>query len=198
MVIFLIILSVRYVISLSSAQNIRLLHRSLFHSLYFMSVLSDIHYVWLYSLAIKLSGDIEENPGPKANSCGCLYICHQNLNSICVHNFTKLSLLRAYISINKIDIICPSETYLDSTILFDYDNLELPAYSLVRADNLTNIKRGGVCIYYHNSLPMKVVGIQFLNECINFEIKIGGKLCNFLFHLVKLEISFKHLLIILR
>ena len=67
-VIFLIVLSVRYVISLSSAQNIRFLHRSLFHSLYFMSVLSYIHYVWLYSLAIKLSGDIEENPGPKANS----------------------------------------------------------------------------------------------------------------------------------
>ena len=136
--------------------------------------------MWLYSLAIKLSGDIKENPGPKANSCDCLAICHWNLNSICAHNFIKLSLLCAYISINKIDIICLSETYLDSSIPSDDDNLELPGYNLVRADNPTNTKRGGVCIYYHNSLPLKVIDIQFLNECINFEIRIGGKLCSFL------------------
>ena len=136
--------------------------------------------MWLYSLAIKCSGDIEENPGPKPNSCEYLSICHGNLNSISVHNFIKLSLLRAYISINKIDIICLSETYLDSSISSDNDNLELPGYNLVRADNPTNTKRGGVCIYYHNSLPLKVIDIQLLNECINFEIRIGGKLCSFL------------------
>ena len=47
---------------------------------------------------------------------------------------------------------------------------------------------------------MKAIDIQFLNECINFEIKISGKLCSFLCyidHLVKPEISLKHLLIIL-
>ena len=27
---------------------------------------------------------------------------------------------------------------------------------------------------------MKVIDIQLLNECINFEIRIGGKLCSFL------------------
>ena len=91
-----------------------------------------------------------------------------------------MSLLRAYISINKIDIICLSETYLDSSIPSDDDNLELPGYNLVRADNPTNTKRGGVCIYYHNSLPLKVIDIQFLNECINFEIRIGRNLCSFL------------------
>ena len=56
-VIFLIVLSVRNAISLSSVKNIRLLRRSLFHSLYFISVLSYIHYVWLYFLAIKLSAN---------------------------------------------------------------------------------------------------------------------------------------------
>ena len=58
--------------------------------------------------------------------------------------------------------------------------MELPGYNLVRADNPTNTKKGGVCIYYHNSLPLKVVEIHFLNECINFEIRIGGQLCSFL------------------
>ena len=72
--------------------------------------------MWLYSLVIKRSGDFEENPGPKPNSCECLSICHWNLNRISAHNYIKLSVLRAYISINKIDIICLSETYLDSSI----------------------------------------------------------------------------------
>ena len=58
--------------------------------------------------------------------------------------------------------------------------MELLGYNLVRADNPTNTKRGGVCIYYHNSLPLKVIDIQLLNECINFEIRIGEKLCSFL------------------
>ena len=100
---------------------------------------------------------------------------------------------------NKIDIICLSETYLDSSIPTDGDNLGLPGYNLVCTNNPTKTKRGGVCSYYHNSLPLKVIEIQFLNDCINFEIRIGGKLCSFVYidHLVKLEISLKHLLIIL-
>ena len=47
-------------------------------------------------------------------------------------------------------------------------------------DHPTNTKRCGICIYYDNSLPLKVIEIQLLNECINFEIKISGKLCSFL------------------
>ena len=52
-------------------------------------------------------------------------------------------------------------------------------YNLVRAANPTNTKGGGACSYYHNSLPLKVIDIQFLKECINFEIRIGGKFCSF-------------------
>ena len=130
-VIFLLVLTVRYVMSLSSSQNIRFLHRSLFHSLYFMSVLWYIHYVWLYSLAIKLSGDIGENPGPKPNSCDCFSIFHWNLNSISTHNFIKLSLLCAYISINKTDIICLSWNLLRLKYSTYDDNLELPAYAQI-------------------------------------------------------------------
>ena len=58
--------------------------------------------------------------------------------------------------------------------------MEVPGYTLVRVDNPDNTKRGGVCISCLNSLPLKVPDIQFLNECINFEINIGGKMCNFL------------------
>ena len=66
--IFLPVVTVRYTISLYSAQNIRLLRWSFFHSLYFISVLSHIRHVCLYSIAIKRTGDIEENPNPKSFS----------------------------------------------------------------------------------------------------------------------------------
>ena len=76
---------------------------------------------WVYILLITLSGDIELNPGPKSKAEQTLSVCHWNLNSICEHNFAKLSLLRAYVSVQKFDIICLSETYLDSSI--DYESL---------------------------------------------------------------------------
>ena len=81
------------------------------------------------------------------------------------------------VSIN-IDIICLSKTYLDSTIQWDKDNLEIPGYNLVRSDHPSNNKRGGVCIYYKASLPLRVINICFLQECIILEIMIGDKQCN--------------------
>ena len=77
------------------------------------------------------------------------------------------------------DIICLLETYLDSTIQSDNDNLEIPGYNLFRSDHPSNNKRGGVCIYYKASLPVRVIDICFLQECIIFEVMIGDKQCNF-------------------
>ena len=76
------------------------------------------------------------------------------------------------------DIICLSETYLDSTIQSDNDNLEIPGYNLVRSDHPSNNKRGGVCIYYKASLPLRVINICFLQECIIFEEMIRDQQCN--------------------
>ena len=126
-----------------------------------------------------MSGDIEMNPGPKPSSCNKFSICHWNLNSISAHNFIKLSPLHAYISVHNFDILCLSETYLDSTISSNDRNLIIPGYELYRADHPSNVKRGGICIYYKNLLPLKVTNIQYLQECINFEMKIGDKLCHF-------------------
>ena len=90
---------------------------------------------------IKLSGDIEENPGPKRNSSQKLSICHWNLNSIAAHNFIKVSLLVAYNYIYKCNIICLSETYLDSSVVLGDDSFERPGYNLVQCDNSSNTKR---------------------------------------------------------
>ena len=74
--------------------------------------------------------------------------------------FTKVSLLSAYISVNKFDIICLSETYLNSKIPSDDKNLEMPGYNLVREDYPSNSKRGGICVYYKSSLPFRVIDLQ--------------------------------------
>ena len=58
-----------------------------------------VHHIWLSLTIIRLSGDIEENPGPKRNSNQSFSICHWNLNSITADNYLKVSLLRAYISL---------------------------------------------------------------------------------------------------
>ena len=87
--------------------------------------------------------------------------------------------LRAYITVHKFDINCLSETELDSSNRPDDDNLETTGYDIARADHPSNTKRGGVCIYYKECLPLRVLNIVFLNECTNYELKIGGKTCNF-------------------
>ena len=138
-----------------------------------------IHHIWLHGLMIKISGDIELNPGPKQMQDQSFSICHWNLNSIPAQNFRKLELLQGHISSNKVDILCLSEIFLNSDISC-YDNyLHLPGFDLIRADHPSNSKGGGVCIYYRNFLPLKLMNIHYLNECITFEIKLGDKICNF-------------------
>ena len=143
-------------------------------------VIMFIQFIWVHALLIRQSGDIEINPGPKPNPCHSFSICHWNLNSLPAHNYLKVSLLRVYVVITKFDVVFLSETYLDSSNLSDDDNFNLPGYSVVRADHVSIIKKGGVCIYFKNSLPLKVLDIQLLQECINFEINIADKTCNFI------------------
>ena len=50
---------------------------------------------------------------------------------------------------------------------------------MIRADHPSEDKPGGVCIYYKNALPLKVLDIHILQEYINFEMRIENKLCNF-------------------
>ena len=99
---------------------------------------------WFRPFLILLIGDIETNPGPKPVSGQSFSICHWNLNSISAHNYTKISLLTAYVLVHNFDIICLSEIYLNFKTSTDDQNLEIPGYYLLRADLLSNNKRGGV------------------------------------------------------
>ena len=128
---------------------------------------------------MKLCGDVEENLGPKPSSNQIFSICHWNLNSISAHNYIKLSLLRAYLSTHRFCVICLSETYLDSDTSHEDASLEIVGYTLIRADHSSNTKGGGACLYYRNSLAFRLLNIQYLEECIDFEVMFAGKVCNF-------------------
>ena len=55
--------------------------------------------------------------------------------------------------------------------------MDIPGYDLIWADHPSNIKGGSICVYYRNSLPLKILDIFYLQECIVFELKIGNKFC---------------------
>ena len=75
----------------------------------------------------------KQTPGPKPNPFS---ICHWNLNSLTVHNYLKVLLLRAYV-----DIVCLSETYLDSSNLSDDDNFNLLGYNVAMGRSLIKYKK---------------------------------------------------------
>ena len=58
--------------------------------------------------------------------------------------------------------------------------LEISGYNLVRSDHPLDRKCGGVCIYYKSYLLLRIISVNYLSECINFEIMIGNKICNFI------------------
>ena len=78
-----------------------------------------LSYIYLYH--------IEKNPGPKKNS-QTFSIGHWNLNSLVGHNFTKVALLKAYLSVQRLNIFCISETYLNSSVTEDDGSLRIPGY----------------------------------------------------------------------
>ena len=88
-----------------------------------------------------LGGDVELNPGPKQSSINAFSICNWNLNSLSAHDYAKIFLLKAYIAIHRFDIICISETYLDSSTSPDNNNLETSIYNLIRSVHPSNNKR---------------------------------------------------------
>ena len=124
-------------------------------------------------LLLQCHGNIELNPGPQKLKPKSLLVCHWNLNSLSAHNFSKFTQLKAYIPMHKHDFICLLETYLDSTIPDNF--LEIDGYNLVRPDHPNNIKRGGVCIYYKESLAVRVISLPDFKEALLLEMTDNNK-----------------------
>ena len=132
-----------------------------------------IQIQWLLLKTVLFSGDVETNPGPDT-----LDFCSWNLNSITSYDFLRVSLIEAYNSVYKYDMIGITETHLDSTV--DNDRLSPDGYSFMRNDHPQNVKRGGVGLYIKETLPSKERSdLVTLPECIICEIQLNRRKCFF-------------------
>ena len=118
---------------------------------------------------IYLSNDISKIPGPHFQN-NFLNFISWNLNSLAKDNFHRVSLIEAHNSFFNYDLISVSETSLN-------DSVELPEpllneYTLLPGNNSTNTRRGGVGLFYRNSLPAVVRNDLSFDESIVVELII--------------------------
>ena len=83
-----------------------------------------------------------------------LTFCRCNLNGLTAHDSIKISLLQAHITQHNYDIICLSEAFLNFSIETNGDRISIDGYNLIRPDHPDVSKRGGVCIYYKEHIPL--------------------------------------------
>ena len=144
------------------------------HSNCFPKVICVITYLCYFfcSLILLTHDDVETNPGPKKSHLH--FCCHWNVNSLIAHNMLKVSLLEAYNTVHKYDFICISETCFDSLGESEDDDLRINGYKSIQIDHPLNTKRGGVCMYYKESLVVKMINISYLQECLLCEVMIDN------------------------
>ena len=66
--------------------------------------------------------------------------------------------------------LCLSETFLSPSASSTLDSLNIDGYNLVRSDHPSGSKRGGVCCYFKESLPIRILKITPMTECLVLEM----------------------------
>ena len=83
--------------------------------------------------------------------------------------------MEAFITSNS---VCLPETFLDSTIPNDDVNVQKNEYSFIRSDHPNEIKRGGVCMYFKESLPLiRGNDLTKIKDCLVTEINVNNENC---------------------
>ena len=120
--------------------------------------------LWHFQLVIYLSNDISKNPGPQFQS---------NLNSIVKDNFHRVSLIEAHNFLFNYDLISICETCLNDSV--GLPETLLDEYTFVPVNNPANTRRGGMGLFYKNSLPIVIRNDLSFEESIVVELKFGRK-----------------------
>ena len=66
----------------------------------------------------------------------------------------KITLIQTYITDQNFGIVCLSQTFLNSSIQNDDHKLKIDGCNLTRSDYPSDAKKGGVCIYYKEHIPV--------------------------------------------
>ena len=70
-------------------------------------------------------------------------------------------------------MICLSESFLDSSISFDNENPYIKDHKLVRADQPGKVKRGGLSVYFKESITVRRLPNPYLKDCLIVEVSIN-------------------------
>ena len=104
-----------------------------------------------------------------------IFVSIWNPNILTGQNYLKVSQSQAFKLVYKLYITSISETHLDSLILKDDNVLSIEGYSLIRADYLSNTKRGSVCISCSEKTSVTPINNIYLPEYFACEIVTGKK-----------------------
>ena len=127
----------------------------------------------LIEFLLIMCADVHPHPCLRIKSFS---FCRWNLDSIMIENRVKIPLTEAISYLHKFDIAALFETYLNDTI--PNNQIEMEGYSsnIFRSDHPTNTKRGGVCLYCKNYLPIKLhPDLHILDESIVVELTLSRK-----------------------
>ncbi len=135
------------------------------------SMIFSVHFISLIVRALLLqSGSVESNPGPAPK---LFSFCTWNVDSLLARDGIKKSYIECLQSSHDVDIFACCESYLNSTNQ-NVEDLQISGFSQIpfRSDcNQPGRAKGGVCLYYKESLPIKRrPDLELLDECICAEI----------------------------
>ena len=94
-------------------------------------------------------------------------------------NFHRVSLIETHNSMFHYDLISIYETCLNDTV--ELPETLLDEYTFVHVNNPANTRRGGVGIFYKNSLPVVSMNELSFDESIVVELKFGRNIFFLLF-----------------
>ena len=123
-----------------------------------------------------ISGSIEINPGPATSKKNNLSFAVWNLDSLPARDFARIPLIEALQKTYDFDMFGVCESMLNDSI--SNEGIFINGFSShpFRSDKTYNIRNGGVCLYFKESLPINErCDLELLPETIVAEIKLNRK-----------------------
>ena len=127
---------------------------------------------WLPIILIILSNDVHLNPGPQFQN-NFFNFMSWNVNSLAKDNFQRVSLIEAHNSLFNYDLISICETSLNDSVTLP--DTMLNDYTFEPANHPANTRRGGMGLFFKNSLPVVIRKDLSFDESIVVELKFGRK-----------------------
>ena len=137
-------------------------------------------FLWFLKLILLLSQDIETHPGPRRSNISSqgegfrnsfFSFCNWNLNTLSKNDFHRVSLLEAHNSYFKYDIISLCETSLNKDTKVPENTFK--GYNFFSLDHPSGDKKGGVGIFYKETLPLRPRPDLSFDECLVCELIFG-------------------------